>query len=217
VWNETYRNNRIVVSGFNTYKGMGDTENTKNHVLFTFRNIPLKKRMNETDTNSGGYRASGLRVFLEGANGDGTGNKSGVTTAAFMNALKAQIGDYLYTIRKLHSVKSSNTWASYTVFPVSEIEMYGVPVWGDEGVSMAAITSPAIAARAGSITPIHIPLYQKSYEHRIKRYNGTRDWHYLQTPYSADSASFCCVNSSGFAYSGSAVSAGGCAPAFCAG
>jgi hypothetical protein len=47
---------------------------------------------------------------------------------------------------------------------------------------MAAITSPAIVARSGSCTPIHIPLYQKSYGYRVKRYNGTRDWHYLQTP-----------------------------------
>jgi hypothetical protein len=88
-WNDTYKNNRIVVSGFNTYKGMGDTENTKNHILFTFRNIPLRKRMNSSDTNTGGYIASELRAFLEGTAGDGTGDKSGVTTAAFMNALDA--------------------------------------------------------------------------------------------------------------------------------
>jgi hypothetical protein len=31
-WNDTYKNNRIVVSGFNTYKGAGGTENAKNHI-----------------------------------------------------------------------------------------------------------------------------------------------------------------------------------------
>ena len=160
VWNDTYKNNRIVIAGFNTYKGMGDTENAKNHVLCAFRNIPLKKRVNSSDTNAGGYIASELRAFLEGTAGNGTGDKSGVTTAAFMNALKAQLGDHLYTIRKEHSVKSGSAWASYTVWPVSEIEMFGVPVYGDEGVYMVAITSPSIAARANTITPIHIPLFR---------------------------------------------------------
>jgi hypothetical protein len=215
-WNDTYKNNRIAVSGFNTYKGMGDTENKKNHILFTFRNIPLKKRMNAANDNTGGYKASELRAFLEGTNGDGTGDKSDVTTAAFMNALKVQIGDCLYTIRKLRSTKSGNSWANYTVWLASEIEMFGVPVMGDEGVYMPAVTSPSIAARCGSITPIHIPLYQKSYGYRVKRYNGTRDSHYLQTPYSGSAASFCNVNSNGYTSSSSASGLGGCAPAFCA-
>jgi hypothetical protein len=214
-WNDTYRNNRIVVSGFNTYKGMGDTENTKNHVLFTFRNCPLTKRMNASNDNAGGYAASELRAFLEGTNGNGTGDKSGVTTAAFMNALKAQIGDYLYTIRKYHSTKSASGWANYTVWLPSEIEMFGVPVYGDEGVYMAAITSPSIAARANGITPVHIPLYQKSYVYRVKRSNGSRQWHWLQTPYAAAASGFCNVSNYGIANYTSASSVGGCAPAFC--
>jgi len=65
----------------------GDTETTKNHIVFTFANIPLKTRMNATNTCIGGYAASEARAFIEGVNGDGTGDKSGVTTAAFLNAL----------------------------------------------------------------------------------------------------------------------------------
>jgi hypothetical protein len=214
-WSDTYKNNRIVISGFNTYKGMGDTENTKNHILFTFRNIPLKKRMNASNDNAGGYIVSELRAFLEGTAGDGTGDKSGVTTAAFTKALKAQMGDYLYTIKKCHSTKSGIAWAQYTVWPVSEIETFGVPAYGDEGVQMAAISSPSIAARAGAIAPIHIPLYQKSYEYRAKRYNGAREWHFLQTPYAPGTSSFCHGNYSGQAGSSPAGSVGGCAPAFC--
>ena len=86
-WNDTHKNNRIVIAGFNTYMGAGNTENTKNHILFTFVNCPLTKRINASHTNAGGYRASKLRAFLEGTNGNGAGDKSGVTTAAFMNAL----------------------------------------------------------------------------------------------------------------------------------
>jgi hypothetical protein len=214
-WNDTYKNNRILVSGFNTYKNMGDTENSKNHILFTFRHIPIKKRVNSGNDNTGGYTASELRAFLEGTAGNGTGDKSSVTTAAFMNALKAQTGDYLYTIRKAHSTKSGSSWASYTVFPPSEIEVFGVPTYGDEGVYMAAITSPSIAARAGWITPIHIPLYQKAFVYRIKSYNGSRDWWWEQTHYAAAASSFCFVDNYGNSSNSNAGSVGGCAPAFC--
>jgi hypothetical protein len=53
-WNDTYKNNRIVISGFNTYPGAGSTENTRNHILFTFVNCPLTKRINPSHTNTGG-------------------------------------------------------------------------------------------------------------------------------------------------------------------
>jgi hypothetical protein len=214
-WNNTYKNNRIVVSGFNTYKNMGSLTNTKNHVLFTFRNIPLKKRMNASNDNAGGYRASELRAFLEGTAGNGTGDMSGVTTAAFLNALKSKIGNYLYTVNKDHSTKSGSAWANYTVWPVSEIEMFGVPVFGDEGVYMVAITSPTIAARASQITPIHIPLYQKSYVYRVKLYNGSKDNHWLQTPYAAGATYFVCVYNTGMVNGNGASGVCGVAPAFC--
>jgi hypothetical protein len=173
--------------------------------------------MNAANDNAGGYGASELRAFLEGTAGNGTGDKSDVTTAAFMNALKAQLAgggseNYLYTIRKYHSAKSGSSWANYTVWLPSEIEIFGVPVWGDEGVYMASITSPSIAARAGWLTNIHIPIFQKSYEYLIKRYNGVRDWHWLQTPYAAAASSVCHVHGNGHAYYNSAGYAGGCAP-----
>jgi hypothetical protein len=217
VWDDTYKNNRIAISGFNTYLDAGDqgNGNVKNHILWTFENIPLRKKMNETHTNSGGYKASDLRVFLEGANGDGTGDKSGVTTAAFMNALKAQLGNYLYTIRKLHSIKSNNEWASYTVWTPSELEVFGCPHYGDEGVYLVADTATANATRAGSNTNVQFPIFASSYKHRIKRYNGARIWWWELTPYSGSATSFCDVNSTGNANSYLASSVGCCAPAFC--
>ncbi|MDR1837641.1 MAG: hypothetical protein LBQ89_08290, partial [Treponema sp.] len=63
-WNDTYKNNRIVVSGFNYLKNAGDVENVKNHILFTFRNIICQGRMNPTNTNAGGYMASEMRIWL---------------------------------------------------------------------------------------------------------------------------------------------------------
>jgi hypothetical protein len=40
-WNNTYKNNRVTLSAFNPYKGVGDTEVTKNHIRFDFANVPL--------------------------------------------------------------------------------------------------------------------------------------------------------------------------------
>jgi hypothetical protein len=216
VWNETYRNNEIILSGLNTYKHMGDTENTKNHLLFTFRNIPLKYRMNPANDNAGGYIASDMRAFLEGLNGDGTGDKDNVTTAAFMTALAAQIGaGHLYKIRKGHSKKSDAAWARYTVFLPSELEVFGFPVRGDEGVYMPALTSPVLPARAPWLTPIQMPIYQKSFVYRVKRYNGARDWWWEQTPDASSAAIFAFVHNNGNASGDVASSVGGCAPAFC--
>jgi hypothetical protein len=215
-WNDTYKNNRIVLSGFNTYKSFGDTEIPQNHVLFSFRDIPLRKRMNPTDTNTGGYIASEARAFLEGLNGDGTGDMANVTTAAFLNALKAQLGaDRLLTLRKAHSIKSSQAWANYTLFLPSELEVTGYPTYGDEGVYMPAITSPAIAARAGWNTNVQFPIFSQSGFYRIKRYNGARMWYFLQTPYSASAAAFCSIAANGATSSYFASAVGGCAPAFC--
>jgi len=215
-WNDTYKNNRIVLSGFNTYLGFGDTEITRDHLLFNFRHCPIRKKMNDTDDNTGGYTATDMRAFLEGLNGDGTGDKAGVTTAAFRNALIDQIGpDRLLTIRKAHSTKGSQAWKSYSVFLPSELEVTGYPTYGDEGVYMVAITSPAIAARAGWNTNVQFPIYAMCGAHRIKRYNGARQWWFLQTPAAYSSATFAIINGNGNTGSSNASSVGGCAPAFC--
>jgi hypothetical protein len=214
-WNDGYKNNRIVLSGFNTYKDVGDgAGNAKNHVLFTFRNCILRHRMNPADTNAGGYPASELRAFLEGANGDGTGQYAGdsaVPVAAVMNALKAALGgDYLYTIRKLHSRKRGTgwedpVWASYTVFLMSEIEVFGYQAFGDE------LTGPSCYN-----TNVQFPIFQKSYAYRIKRYNNARQWWSEQTPTAANAAAFARVGSSGSAYYNNAsLAIGGVAPAIC--
>ena len=195
-WNNTYKNNRIVIAGFNTYKNAGDTENAKNHVLFVFRNIVCTARMRASDDNTGGYVASAseLRAWLEGANGDGSG--------AFATGLKAALGgNYLYTIKKCHSRKGSTGWSSYTVWPPTEIEMFGNQTYGDELNYYN--------------THVHFPIYQRSTVHRVKRRNGSRDWHWLSTPSASSAAYFCSCNFNGYCYYTGASSAGGVAPAFC--
>jgi hypothetical protein len=202
-WSAAYRNNTIVLSAFNPYKGVGDTEVTQNHLRFDFLNAPIRKRMNATDTNAGGYAATELRAFLEGANGDGTGDMAGVTTAAFLNALKAQIGNHIIPVRLLRATKDDNSWAWQTsmLWIPSENEMFGANAFGDPNF--------------GDGQKLHIPLYQQSYAYRIKRHNGARDWSWLNTPYSGSAAHFCYAHHTGGANNGLASAVGGCAPAFC--
>ncbi len=205
-WNDTYKNNRIVVSGFNTFKGSGDTETDQNHILFTFRNIPLRKRMNATDTNTGGYPASELRAFLEGVNGDGTGAKSGVTTAAFLNALKVRLAgggsaNYILPIRRLLSNKGARVWVTCSLWLPGEEEVFGATTLGE--------------ANHGEGLKVQFPIYQTSTVYRGKRYNGARHWWWEQSPFSADVLQFCNVSGYSDASAKSASAVGGCAPAFC--
>jgi hypothetical protein len=71
---------RLIVVGVNsfqsrdgyTYQGGGTPPA---HVVFQFQNIPVKRRMNPTDTNDGGYGNSEMRKYLTPVGGDpATGN-----------------------------------------------------------------------------------------------------------------------------------------------
>jgi hypothetical protein len=200
-WSGSYKNNRIVLSAFNPYKGVGDTEVTRNHLRFDFANVPLTGRMNASDSNTGGYAASEMRAFLEGVNGDGTGGKSGVTTAAFLNALKGQIGDYILPVRRLLSKKGDWAWVTCMLWLPSEDEVFGESAWGESGY--------------GDGQKLHIPLYRDSYLYRVKRLNGSRQWWWLCSPSAGSAANFCNSYGSGHASYNYASAVGGCAPALC--
>jgi hypothetical protein len=188
-WNEAYKNLRVVIAGFNTYKHMGSTENAKNHIVFAFENCPVTKRMKAANDNTGGYPASELKTYLEGG---------------FLTGLVAALGhDYMYAVQRLISNKGGNTWLAAKIFPPTEIEVFGVQSYGDE-----------VSSDAGprSNTPIQLPIFRDSYKHRIKRYNGSRQWWWLSTTYRASASYFCAVNNNGNTNNNSADSAGGCAP-----
>ena len=191
-WNDTYKNNRILVSGFNTFKQSGDTEVTQNHICFTFRNIPLKARMNTSDTNTGGYAASVMKTFLE---------------STFTPALKAQLSgggaeDYILPIRKQLSTKGSWSWGLFSVWLPSEEEVFGCSSWGEKDF--------------GDGVKVHLPIYQKTSHYRCKRYNGARVMWWESTPAAAYSTAFAYVGGGGNAgYTGAGAAAGGVAPAFC--
>ena len=187
VWNEEYKNLRIVVSAFNHYKNAGDTENTENHLVFTFRNCPTTRRMNATNTNAGGYAATELRTYLEGG---------------FASGLKTAIGNYLYPIRRFLSTKGSCAWLTDTVFLPTEREVWGYPSWGE-------------VEHDGGTTgqyPIYVATVYKG-----KRQNGSRMWYWVASPGASSASSFCYVNNNiNTSHTViNTASVGGVAPAFC--
>ena len=188
-WNATYQNLRIVISGFNHYIHCGDTENTKNHILWTFKNVVLQRQINSSDTNTGGYNASAMKTYLDGVFALGLGSALGSS-------------DYLYTISRAISRKGSTEWVRNTVFLPTEVEVFGVATYGDDQNAWN--------------TNIQYPIYRDSSYYRCKKYNGSRAWWWEATPYASNSTDFCHVSSVGHGGPNYASNSnGGVAPAFC--
>ena len=186
VWNDDYKNLRILVSGFNIYKGAGSTENTKNHILFSFRNCPMTRRMNETNTNVGGYAATEMKTYLDGD---------------FATGLKAALGgEYLYSVYRLLSTADTTwSWNLNTVFLPTEYEVWGAPVWSH--------------IPYGGGFQCQWPIFYETV-YKGKRYNGSRKWWWEASQQAASASNFCHVSGNINAHYG-ASSAGGVAPAFC--
>jgi hypothetical protein len=51
------------------------------HVVFQFQNTPVMRRMNETNTNDGGYALSEMREYLAGVDGEDGNFLAGLKTA----------------------------------------------------------------------------------------------------------------------------------------
>ena len=185
-WSGEYKNLRIMISAFNLYKNAGSPENTKNHIVFTFRNCVLTRQMNDMHTNSGGYSASKLAAYLDGG---------------FKNGLEAVIGNYLYKVVRVLSKKDTNYFKEHTVFIPTEMEVWGTCVLGEQ--------------RWDSGYQGQIPIFRDSALYKVKRHNGSREWWWNASPLSQDETSFCvCYNYGNTTYQ-IANDIGGIAPAFC--
>jgi hypothetical protein len=185
--NTTYENLRLVIAGFNLWKGLDG--NTKNHILFAFKQMPCKARHHPSNTNTGGYPSSTQRAFL---------------LAKFLTGLKAALGTtdktgYHYPVKRHVSAKGSDTTVQDELFLFNEKEIFGAATWGDDG----------------SVNQIHIPWFKNNTTNRIKKYNGTADHWWEATPGSENSSYFCMVYGGGNPGYGGAANIFGCSPGFC--
>jgi len=115
-WNATYINLRMYILGFNTYKG--SRGNTKNHILWGFKNIPTTRAMHSSNDNSGGYYAKDLRTYVEGD---------------FLTSLIAALGaDYFYNVSRLISTKGGSRDLTAKIWLPNEKEVFGSANYGDD-------------------------------------------------------------------------------------
>jgi hypothetical protein len=174
--NATYQNLRIVIAGFNVYK---NAQNTKNHIKFAFKNIPIEKQMRTDNTNDGGYPKTGgttvLKPYLEGG---------------FLTGLKAALGhDYLYRVKRKVTQGSNGAWTKTDfeaeIFLDTEKEVFGTNTYGD-ATTEADLTQTPLYAQGGTTW-------------RIKKYNGSAAIWWEGSPYSSSTNYFCRVSADGSA------------------
>jgi hypothetical protein len=139
-----YDNHRILVSGFNLYYGVNDT-NYLNHIVWTFKDVVLKKRMNDSDNNADGYNSSELKTFLD---------------EVFSPELERAIGINLYPISKIDTNSRSSSFSLMTnikAFVPHEYEILGHS--SREEATMSIFTT-------------WFPIYIRSKFYLNKKYNG---------------------------------------------
>ena len=196
-WNDTYQNLRIVISGFNHYIYCGDLEhgssileNKKNHILWTFRNVVLRRRLHTKSLDPDSYMESELKTYLDGVFADG---------------LSIALGsrDYLYTITRFISGCRQTKETIDTVFVPTEVEIFGISTYGNDQI--------------GSNTNNQYPIYRDSSFYRVKKYNGLRMWWWMSTPNSRYLSRICHIRHNGTSgnYGNADAPGGGVAPAFC--
>jgi len=199
-WNAAHKNLRIMIMGFSPFINSGDVGNNgleTPHILFQFRNCPITRRMNETNTNLGGYPESEMYSFLNNE---------------FKDGLADIFGDNLLKIRRIYSnatttpnyTTASWSWYDDTVFLPQEAEVYG-NIWSKSEYDLGYQVAPWKP-------------YRDSTLYKIKRYNGARMWWFNSTPskWNGGTSFFCGSGSGGRSnYDAGASSVGGVAPAFC--
>jgi len=204
------QNLRILVSGFNTFKNplnIYGAKNIKNHILFIFDSIVLRKRMNATNNNAGGYPASELRIFLEGATGEGNGD--------FANGLKAALGgNFLYTVRRYTSTKGAMAWNNYTVFLPTEKEVAAAYYWDETGIQPGDEKDNYDLQTKWSI--FNVRPAQKQYNGQLSVSTNNATWWWLSSPCQDNTTPFCLVSGRGLInWINASTATGGVAPAFC--
>jgi hypothetical protein len=188
--NDTYQNLRIRIAGFNCFK---NADNTKNHIVWEFKHIPVTKQMRTANENAGGYPSTAANTvckpYLEG------GFLSGL--------INAFLGEYSYSVKRKITAGQNGAWTKTAfqaaIFLPAEKEVFGANTYGDAATENELTQLPIYAAGAS----------------KVKNHNGSASWWWEGSPYAAGATNFCDVNGSGSANNYNASYAGGVAPVFC--
>ena len=154
---------RFEIAGFDTYLNVGDTPVTSHHILMISKNCVLRKAMNGTAKNAGGYAASELCAYLNNQVKTGLVNAIGITPKA---------------VHRLLDTKDNWAWLAETVFIPTEVEVFGHQAWSNnKGYSTG--------------TSVQWPLFSEFPQRRIANWDGLRWGYWEASPRTDDSALFC--------------------------
>jgi hypothetical protein len=211
---------RLIVVGINSFNAQGNYTGNDNgnsaHLVFHFQNVPVRRRMEENNTNANGYAGSEMRRYLVG-----TGGPDNTTSGKFLAGLKnAGIPvNVLWAPKRYVANKGTGATAADLIE-----DLLWLPTEGELfGFDPASYTNNGSHSAWG-------PLSNQTYENetnqarfayytsdaqRIKYNSSNSCYGYVDASPHTSTVGFCTVNSDGSAYGSNASSVGGCAPAFC--
>jgi hypothetical protein len=195
---------RLIVVGISSFNGKNG--NDKRHIVFQFQNIPVERRMNESNTSSGGYASSEMMTYLTNNFLPGltsAGVPEGVLwapkrkmAAEYSGSGTTRIEDKLWlpTEREMFGRRDYSNNSAETDGNQGRFDYY----YNGDTNNFAR----RVKYSSGGLNSSGVPT--DSY--------GYGKWYWEASSYSAVSSSFCNVDTNGSTY---CDSAGGCAPAFC--
>jgi hypothetical protein len=202
---------RLIVVGINSFQPNESYDVPENagvgHVVFQFQNLPVTRRMNETNTNGGGYRLSEMREYLVGVDGKGGNFLAGLKTAGVPEDVLWPLVRYVANGYN-DNPRGTDALTDLLWLP-TEREMFGSQTYSFAG------ETEENQARLEYYT-------SNGYEYRLKFLgnNSIGSAYWMSSPLSGSQSPFCSVTS---VNPGSQSSAGyhsanvpyGVAPAFC--
>lgn len=157
-------------------------------ITFGMKNLmATTRRMNASNTNSGGFTGSGMYSWLQNT---------------LLPTLPSDLQAVLKSVNKKTSAGSQSSTIntnSMKLFLFSEIEIFGSTTYSKAGEGSQYSYFATAANRIKYLS----------------NGSGSADWWWERSPYGSNSASFCNVSSDGNAYANSASIAGGVCFGFC--
>jgi hypothetical protein len=201
---------RLIVVGINSFNGKND--NDTQHIVFHFKNIPVKRRMNSSNNNADGYPASEMRKYLAPVEDDEGSGKflAGLVAAGVSDGV-------LWAPARVLSTEWNGTGydtLSDKLWLPTERELLGTlgEWYGDSDGSNYA----ALSETEGNQAQLEYYTNENTNASRKKQFNSSNAKYWMASVSKTDGASFCSVGDDGDAFLGYAgVDAIGCAPAFC--
>jgi len=209
-WNDTWKNNRFEISGINHYKNetvfgtnlngltIGETVNTKDHIIFSFVNFIARKGYNERNTDNFGYWSSNvLKPWVDNT---------------FTPSLEQRLGIELYPLWKYHNNKETSNWNQYKIWPMSLREIFS----DDE---LTAAGNDYLLEKVDGSNNNSKKLYISNMFKKWKGNSGVSSsaymWRTMLRRNNANTAAIVVNNLTGLLTTQNATSLAGFAPAFC--